>query len=94
MIITYFLSQDDTFQVWMGCYSSPHDKRVVLAFVALNGYHSCVTYSWYMNGVDMQEKTPLLYTGNTGEYVCTIAGESVNSTAKFVVTSKYHLLYS
>ena len=47
-----------------------------------------------MNGVDMQEKTPLLYTGNTGEYVCTIAGESVNSTAKFVVTSKYHLLYS
>ena len=39
-----------------------------------------------MNGVDMQEKTPLLYTGNTGEYVCTITGESVNSTAKFVVT--------
>ena len=46
-----------------------------------------MTHSWYMNGVDMQEKTPLLYPGNTGKYVCTTAGESVNSAAKFVVTS-------
>ena len=83
-------SKDDAFQVWEGCYSCPHNKRVLLACVALNGYHSCVTYSWYMNGVDMEEKTLLA----TRDYVCAIAGENVNSTVRFAVTSKYHLTYS
>ena len=50
-----------------------------MACVAINGYHSVVSYSWVFNGyICMGEDTPLLYTSREGQYSCKITHEELN----------------
>ena len=55
-----------TFDTWDGCYSS---FGVVLACVAINGYHGVSSYLWEHNGdfALSPDTTPLL---SAGSYVC------------------------
>ena len=48
------------------CFASQEDGRVVLAVMAMNGYHSTASYQWLHNKTLLKHnKTPLLYTSRT-----------------------------
>ena len=55
---------------WSGCYAISH--IALLAYVALNGFHSISQYSWECDDLALDENTPLLYCSSTGNYYCFI----------------------
>lgn len=57
--------------VWTGVKVSEQDHVALLVCVALNGYHSVVSYQWSEDGVEMKGETyPLLYTSVCGKHTC------------------------
>lgn len=66
---------DSSFSLWTGCYTttSPQRKRALLCCVAINGYHSCVSYKWVSDADEFViGDTPLLYCSRGGRYKCTV----------------------
>lgn len=60
--------------LWTGVKISQQDHVALLMCVALNGYHSVVSYQWSENGADMKgEVYPLLYTSSFGKFVCRVS---------------------
>lgn len=55
------------FAVWHDCYS---DTRVaVMVCVAMEGYHSLVTYQWLKEDDELSSETfPVIYTSDPGTY--------------------------
>ena len=47
----------------------------LLCCIALNGFHSFVSYEWTTVDEEMQGKTPLLYTSNIGNFTCHVKEE-------------------
>ena len=51
--------------------------------VALNGYHSVVTYEWNKDGYVLADEVyPLLYVTSVGKYVCSVTIVSKNKTVQ------------
>ena len=62
-----------TFDIWAGCYSSPFDPIVLLACVAINGYHGMSSYTWQRDqDVLTSHQTPLVYCVVAGTYTCSV----------------------
>ena len=61
---------------------------------AMERHHKpgCLAIDYNVLLVDMEEKTPLLYTGNVGDYMCSITGKNINNLLRLV--SIYHLTCS
>ena len=52
---------------------SQQDHIALLMCVALDGYHSVVSYQWIENGAEMKgEVYPLLYVSAFGRYTCRV----------------------
>lgn len=62
--------------MWTGVKFSQQDHVALLVCVALNGYHSVVSYQWSEDGVEMKGETyPLLYTSVIGKYTCRVTSK-------------------
>ena len=86
--LNFYLYIDAPCATWTGCWASLVDDMVLMACVAINGYHSVVSYSWVCNGyICRGEDTPLLYTFRKGNYSCT-EELGINICCEFCVKSK------
>ncbi len=79
--------------VCVKCFASQEDGRVVLAVVAMSGYHSVATYKWLHNKTTLlkHEITPLLYTSRTGTMTCVVSvttKEAQEKCVHFCITGK------
>ena len=62
--------------LWTGVNLSQDDHVALLMCVAVNGYHSVVSYQWSKNGAEMNgEVYPLLYISAFGRYTCRVSSE-------------------
>ena len=93
-ILSIYFIVDSPCAAWSGCWASLVDNMVLMACVAINGYHSVVLYSWVCNGyICRGEDTPLLYTPREGKYSCKVLNEEmgINICCEFCVKSKLTL---
>ncbi len=71
------------------CFASQEDGRVMLAVMAMNGYHSTASYQWLHNKTLLKHnKTPLLYTSRTGTITCVVTAREDQKEVHFCVTGK------
>ena len=72
--------------LWTGAEASQQDYVALLMCVAMDGYHSLVSYQWSRNGADMTgEIHPLLYTAMVGKYTCKVTNKTTSKERHFVV---------
>ena len=76
--------------LWTGAEASQQYYVALLMCVAMDGYHSLVSYQWSRNAADMTgEIHPLLYTAMVGKYTCKVTNKTTSTERHFVVKGIY-----
>ncbi|XP_064389956.1 uncharacterized protein LOC135337876 isoform X3 [Halichondria panicea] len=80
-------TEGSSLDVCVKCFASQEDGRVMLAVMAMNGYHSTASYQWLHNKTLLKHnKTPLLYTSRTGTITCVVTAREDQKEVHFCVT--------
>lgn len=75
---------DYPFCTWSGSVASNKEGIPTLVFVALNGYHGVVKYSWSLNNEELEEQVHSIMYTNTPVYSnAQIATPSVEAREEF-----------
>ena len=65
---------------------------MLLACVAINGYHSKSSYSWqHDQETILSQSTPLLYTSSKGSFTCHVKCVGFEIQSEFKVEGKYFI---
>ena len=63
----------------------------LLAYPAINGYHSSARYQWEKNDVPvMGENTPLFYCVEVGVFKCCVSTKEQALDQEFIVSGRYY----
>ena len=55
----------------------------LLCCVALSGFHGAAEYTWQCQDEEIDNRTPLLYTNNTGRYSCEVRYSSCEPIRRY-----------
>ena len=80
----------NNFGIWTGELAYPNEGVVLLATVVTGGFQLFSEYKWSLDGLRLgEEKFPLLYAIELGEYVCEICthngGVQLDHKMSFIV---------
>lgn len=68
---------------------------MLMACIAINGYHSRSSYSWQHDQETLlSQSTPLLYTSSKGSFTCSVKCESFEILSEFRVEGNLNLVCS
>lgn len=83
----FFFYLGASFSLWTGGIASAVDGVAVLVCVAMNGFHSKMSYQWYSKaGILNMATHPVIYVECPGDYSCVVTGENVEEKQVFRVS--------
>ena len=86
-LLKMFLYLGASFSLWTGGIASAVDGVAVLVCVAMNGFHSKVSYQWYSKaGVLNMAIHPVIYVESPGDYRCVVTGKNIEEKQELTVS--------